>query len=70
MAELRKAPVRGSPGGNDDPGTSYGRFVAVYKMDPTGSNAATLVSSACPGGMGLMTSDGMQSKYYGTLNQQ
>lgn len=67
---VAEAPVRGSPGGNDDPGTSYGRFVAVYKMDPTGSNAATLVGCACPGGMGLMTSDGMQSKYYGTLNQQ
>ncbi len=67
---VAEAPVRGSPGGDDDPGTTYGRFVAVYRVDPTGNNAAALVGCACPGKMGLMASDGMQNKYYGTNNQQ
>jgi prepilin-type N-terminal cleavage/methylation domain-containing protein len=65
---VAEAPVRGTPSDSDDPSKTYGRFAAVYRVDPSGS-AATLVGCACPGGMGLMASEGMQTKYYSTVHQ-
>lgn len=65
---IAEAPVRGTPGQGDDPSQTYGRFAVVYRVD-AGGNAATLMGCACPGMMGLMASDGMQSKYYSTIHQ-
>jgi hypothetical protein len=65
---IAEAPVRGSPSDNSDPSKTYGRFAVVYKVSNTGGTAS-LVGCACPGGMGLMSSDGMEQKYYSTVHQ-